>query len=70
MIHADNPWGIVFVGITITFTSSSKIVAVCCAVITILELFGRIITFFAFTSLTAWTISSADGFIVCPPLTT
>ena len=68
--HADNPWGIVFVGITITLTSPSKIVAVCWAVITILELFGKIITFLAFTSLTAATISSVDGFIVCPPLTT
>ena len=68
--HADKPCGIVFVGITITFTSSSKIVAVCWAVITILELFGKMITFLAFTSLTAATISSVDGFIVCPPLTT
>ena len=53
IIHADNPCGIVLVGITITFTSSSRIVAVCCAVITILELFGSMITFLAFKFLIA-----------------
>ena len=69
MIHALNPWGIVFVGST-WISLSSQTWHAWFAARTIFELFGRIIMWSAFTFPIADTKSSVLGFIVWPPPTT
>ena len=66
---AERPWGMVFVGRTMTSRSSARGM-VCWAARSIFLLLGSTNTFFAGVAKTALKISSVLGFMVCPPLTT
>ena len=65
---AEIPWGMEAVGMTMTFLSVSP--AHCWAAMTIFLLLGSTITAAPADSSTARRISSVEGFMVCPPVTT
>ena len=65
---ADSPWGINREGSTITLRSASLMV--CSAAMMMFLLLGSTKTVLAGVACTALRISSVEGFMVCPPLTT
>ena len=68
---ADTPCGTVVVGTTMTFRSCSAASGTaCCAAMMMFLLFGSTKTVEAGVRAMARRMSSVEGFIVCPPVTT